>query len=85
MAKIIKLKTAQGTLVEQLEEILQQAKEGKIKSFLLAAEAADDVEGPRILTAWGNADLGTRQVLVSHLQLDINAGLIRDIVGQLLE
>ena len=75
MAKIIQLfKGDQDTIVEKLEEILEMAKRGELKNFVLAG----DHESEGIATAWACCDLGKRQELISHLQIDVIVGYVTE-------
>lgn len=73
MARIVKLfKTEQDNVVKTLEDILAKAKNGEIKSFVIASEMQDGAIG----TAWVSCDLPKRQNLLAHMQVDIIAGVI---------
>lgn len=72
LAKIINLFTdKQMDIVEQLEYILEKAKEGEFKDFVFAANCGGEVK-----TAWKCIDLPKRQELLSHLQIDIINSLV---------
>jgi hypothetical protein len=75
MAKIVKFPSKERNVVEQLEFLLEKAKEGDIKRFVFAAELnrkeQEEDSQNLIATTWVNADVGDRQYLLSHLQLDI--------------
>ncbi|MDM5306329.1 hypothetical protein [Peribacillus frigoritolerans] len=75
MAKIIHFPNKDKDLIEQLEYITEQAKEGKIKSYAFAAELQGEDEG-LVATSYYNADVGTKQLLNSHIQVDIMAAVV---------
>ncbi|MED3911399.1 hypothetical protein FQP34_00085 [Peribacillus simplex] len=75
MAKIIHFPYKDKDLIEQLEYITEQAREGKIKNYVFAAELQGGDEG-LIATSYYNADVGQKQVLNSHIQLDIIAAVV---------
>lgn len=81
MAKIIRFKTPQDNLVEALEKILELARNGGIENFILAAKLPNG----EVATSWFNADVGTRNELVSHLQLDVVYAVIEANMDQLVE
>ncbi|MGD9678426.1 MAG: hypothetical protein AB7V16_08795 [Vulcanibacillus sp.] len=81
MAKIIRFKTPQDNLIETLERILELARNGEIENFILAAKLPNG----EVATSWSNADVGTRNELVSHLQLDVVYAVIEANMDQLVE
>lgn len=81
MAKIIRLKTPQDNVIEALELLLKRAQEGQVISFIFAAKDPDGV----IATSWSNADVGTRQELASHTQIDIMYAVIEANMDRLVE
>lgn len=80
MAKIVRLKTPQNSVVEALEFLLERAKQGEIESFIFAAKK-DGV----IATSWANADVGVRQELVSHSQVDVMYAVVESNMDRLIE
>lgn len=80
MAKIVKFPSKERNVVEQLEFLLEKAKEGDIKRFVFAAELnqkeLEEDDQNLVATSWVNADVGERQYLLSHLQLDIVAAVV---------
>ncbi|MES1040747.1 hypothetical protein [Peribacillus simplex] len=75
MAKIIHFPNKDKDLIEQLEYITEQAKEGKIKNYAFAVEWQDEDEG-LVATSYYNDDVGTKQLLNSHIQVDIMAPMV---------
>lgn len=67
MAKIIRLKTPQDNVVEALETLLERARGGEVLGFVFAAKCPDG----NIATSWANVDVGGRNELTSHLQIDV--------------
>lgn len=76
MAKIIHFPDKNKDLIEQLDFILQQAKEGKIKNYAFAAELQGGEDEGVVATSYWNADVGTKQLLNSHIQIDIVAAVV---------
>lgn len=81
MAKIVRLKTPQDNMIESIEYILQQVKEGNIQSFAFAAKCADG----NIATSYFNADVGTKQELNAHIQVDIMYQVMESNMDRLVE
>lgn len=74
MAKVIKLhKTAQDSLIEALEYILEEAKAGKLNSFIFAGK----LENGDIATSYSGLDMGGKLELVGHVQVDIVNDMIK--------
>jgi hypothetical protein len=71
MGKVIVFETRdqkdQDSLVRRLEELVEIAKAGELKSFVLAGHSDDGT----VLTGWANAGINQRQELISHLQIDV--------------
>jgi hypothetical protein len=57
----------QDEAIKGLEMLIEELKAGKVIRYCLAAELTDGT----IATGWTNANVMQRQVLVSHLQIDI--------------
>ena len=72
MSKIVRLKTPQNNVIEALETILEMAKQGEALNFVFAAKCPDG----NVATSWCNADVGTRNELVAHLQMDIMMAVV---------
>lgn len=81
MAKIIRFRTPQDNIVETLEDLLERAKSGEITSFVFAAKTPSG----EVATSWANADVGTRNELTSHLQLDVVYAVMEANMDQLVE
>jgi len=75
MAKIIHFPNKDKDLIEQLEYITEQAREGKIKNYAFAAELQGKDEG-LVVTSYYNVDMCTKQLLNSHIQVDIMAAMV---------
>jgi hypothetical protein len=81
MAKIVRFKTQQDSMIETLEYVLEQAKSGNITCFALAAKCADG----NIATSYANADVGVKQELASHIQVDIMYQVMEANMDKLVE
>jgi hypothetical protein len=81
MAKVIRLKTPQDNVVENLERILEMAKKGEITGFVLAAKCPNG----EVATSWANTDVGERNELVSHLQIDVMYAVVEANMDRLVE
>jgi hypothetical protein len=81
MAKIIRFKTPQDNLVEALENLLEMAKKGEITNFIFASKCSDG----NIATSWSNADVGERNELVAHLQIDVMYAVVEANMDRLVE
>ena len=71
MPKVVRFKTTTDNVVEFLEGLIEEVKNNNITNILVASK----IEYPdrwEILTGYThNLDFGTKQELVSHLQMDI--------------
>lgn len=85
MAKVVRLFNAedakQEALVQHIEELLVAAKKGEIKNFLVSAEGTDGT----VLTGYCNLDVGEKQYMLGHIQVDINFQVIQSNVDKLIE
>jgi hypothetical protein len=81
MGKIIRFKTPQDNMIETLEFILGEAKNGNIQSFAFAAKLTDGTIG----TSYFNADVGTKQELLGHIQVDIMYQVMEANMDKLVE
>lgn len=82
MAKIIRFKpTVQDNLIDSLENLLERAKNGEFTSYVFASHCPDG----NIATGWSNADVGQRNELCSHLQVDIMFSVVEANVNRLIE
>ena len=66
MSKIIKFKQKSDNLVEYLENLIEIVKENRIDNIMVACKLEDYV-----MTGHHNLDMGTRQELLGHIQVDI--------------
>jgi hypothetical protein len=80
MAQIIHFRTPHDDVVELLETILQQTKNGEIEGFVIAAQ----MKNGEIASGWAGLDIGARQNLVSHLQIDLMYHVVKVNMDQLL-
>lgn len=85
MAKVVKLfndqEAEQEALVKHIEETLEMAKAGKLKNILIAAESGEG----EVMTGYCNLDLGEKQYMVSHVQVDIHYEVVKANIDQLIE
>lgn len=81
MSKIVRFRTKQDTVVGTLEELLEKARSGDIAAFVFAAKCPEG----EIATSWANADMGLRQELISHQQVDLNYAIVEANVDKLIE
>lgn len=66
------VKLHHGQVVQALEEVLALAKDGKLKSVVIAGHHNEG----GIVTSWANAEPGQRQELIGHLQIDVIMGVV---------
>ena len=85
MGKVVKMFNEQEAkkeaLVEHIEDLLQAAKNGELKNILVAAENHND----EIITGYCNLDIGEKQYMLGHIQVDINFEIVKANVDQLIE
>lgn len=81
MAKIVHFPTDQDNVIRALEELLEIAKTGEIKSFVFAAKC----ESGDIATSHANTDVGTRGELASHIQVDVMYAVVEANVDRLIK
>ena len=72
MAKIIPLlqgnkPTTKDDMIKLLQQVISDIEDGKVINFCIAANLNDGTVG----TGWANADVGTSQLLISHLEIDV--------------
>ena len=68
MAKIVQFKNQNTNLIDFLNHLIEVLKEEHINNIIIAAKCEDNT----ILTEYThNLDFGTKQELVSHMQIDI--------------
>jgi len=64
---------SQEVIVARLEEILERAKAGEVKGFLLGAFTNE----PHVIaTSWGSVNFGQRMELISHMHMDLMAAMV---------
>lgn len=80
MAKIVRLPVSGNNIVTALEELLERAKQGDVVNFVFAGLCPDG----NIATSWANADVGERQTLVGHLQIDVMYAVVDANMDRLL-
>lgn len=71
----------QQALVKHIEDLLLAAKNGEITNILFSATASDG----NILTGYCNCDVGEKQYLLSHVQVDINYQGVQANISDLIE
>jgi hypothetical protein len=85
MAKIIRLfndkEAKQEALVNHIEDLLNMAKNGEIVNFLISTEHTDGT----IMTGYCNLDVGEKQYMLSHVQVDINYEITKINMSDLIE
>lgn len=72
MAKIYRYRTSQNNCIRCLEDLLERAKRGEMTGFVFAANLPDG----NVSTSWVSVDIGGRQYLLAHMQVDINQAII---------
>ena len=72
MAKIYRYKTSQNNCIKALRELLERAERGEMTGFVFAANMPDG----NVATSWANVDIGDRQHLIAHMQVDLNFGIV---------
>jgi hypothetical protein len=85
MAKITRLfnkqEQKQEELIKHIEEFLEMAKKGDITNFLVSAQRTDGT----VLTGYCNLEVGEKQYMLSHIQIDVNFEVVRANVDELIE
>lgn len=85
MGKVIKMKSLEDAsrqgLVEHIEEMLEMAKKGEIVN-LMSASLMDD---GNVMTGYCNLDMGDKQTMISHVQVDINYQTVKVNIDELIE
>lgn len=81
VAKIVRFKTPQDNMIEALEGLLERAKNGDFNAFVFSAQCTDG----DIATAWSNTDVGKRNELTSHLQVDVMYSVMEANMDRLVE
>lgn len=85
MPKVVRLfneqEKNQKGLIAHIEDLLKMAKEGEIKSVMVAAEGTDQT----IVTGYYNLDVQEKQYMVGHFQADITMAIIEANIDKLVE
>ena len=76
MAKIINFKTKNNQAVDFLKEAIKIVEEENIDNVLIAFKSKGDE--PCVMTGYCNLDMGGKQELIGHLQIDV----IKDMINQ---
>ncbi|MED3574507.1 hypothetical protein [Cytobacillus praedii] len=84
MPKVIRLfnekeKNQQG-LIKHIEDLLTAAKNGELKSVMVAAEVEDG-----IVTGYYNLDVQEKQYMIGHFQADVTMAIVEANIDQLIE
>lgn len=74
MGKIVHFRTDNDELVDWLENLIKDIKERKVDNIMIAAKESSG----QIITGWKNLDWGTRQELISHMQIDVINTMIQE-------
>ena len=75
MGKIIKLKSNQENVIEFLEDAIVQARKYDVDNVMIAFKLRQ--EDANIMTGYCNLDMGEKQELLGHIQVDIVNDMIR--------
>lgn len=85
MGKVIRLfnenEVKQEALVKHIEDLLEMAKKGEVKNFLVSAESSDG----NVLTGYCNLDVSEKQYMLGHIQVDINYEIVKVNIEDLIE
>lgn len=84
MGKVVRLfneqeKNQQG-LIKHIEGLLTAAKNGELKSVMIAAEVEDG-----IVTGYYNLDVQEKQYMIGHFQADVTMAIVEANIDQLIE
>lgn len=83
MAEIRQFKTRAQKMKDFLQELIQHCEEEEIEKICFAGTSKKD--GSFIFTAYHNCDLGDKQVLNSHIQIDIVDQTIQANINRYIE
>jgi hypothetical protein len=73
LAKIVRLLPKdKADTIAALEMLMEKAHNCEFDNFIFAAKTKDG----EIATSWANADLGERNELISHIQMDLVLGTV---------
>lgn len=75
MGKIIRLKSKQENVIEFLEDAIVQARKYNADNVMIAFKLKQEDE--YIMTGYCNLDMGEKQELLGHIQVDIVNDMIR--------
>ncbi len=75
MGKIIRLKSKQENVIEFLEDAIVQARKYNADNVMIAFKLRQ--EDANIMTGYCNLDMGEKQELLGHIQVDIVNDMIR--------
>lgn len=75
MGKIIRLKSKQENVIEFLEDAIVQARKYNADNVMIAFKLRQ--EDVNIMTGYCNLDMGEKQELLGHIQVDIVNDMIR--------
>ena len=75
MGKIIRLKSKQENVIEFLEDAIVQARKYNADNVMIAFKLKQ--EDVYIMTGYCNLDMGEKQELLGHIQVDIVNDMIR--------
>lgn len=75
MGKIIRLKSKQENVIEFLEDAIVQARKYNVDNVMIAFKLRQ--EDAYIMTGYCNLDMGEKQELVGHIQVDIINDMIK--------
>lgn len=75
MGKIIRLKSKQENVIEFLEDAIVQARKYNVDNVMIAFKLRQ--EDAYIMTGYCNLDMGEKQELVGHIQIDIINDMIK--------
>ncbi|MCM3746532.1 hypothetical protein M3223_04105 [Paenibacillus pasadenensis] len=81
MARIVRIKTPQDSVIEAIEFLLERAKDGEVTDFIFASHCPDGT----VATSWANADFGQRCELIGHAQADVMYAMVEANIDKLIE
>ena len=77
MPKIVKFKNKTTNVMDFLDEVKEELKKNNSTNVLIASKL-EDKDSYYILTGYAGLDMGQKQELVAHLQLDV----IKDMIDE---
>jgi hypothetical protein len=81
MAKIVHLLPDSVDMETQVKQFLELVRQGKIRKMAIIADNKDGY----VETAYNGCDVGDKQYLCSHMQVDINYEIVKVNMDQLVE